>query len=63
VYLEDLKRWPENGWSLQGLLLCAEGRGLGREADELRARFQRAWARADVQLTSSCYCQARREPR
>jgi tetratricopeptide (TPR) repeat protein len=60
VYVEDLQRWPENGWSLQGLLLCAEGRGLARETDEIRARFQRAWARADVSLTTSCFCQARR---
>ncbi len=60
VYREDLKRWPENGWSLYGLSRCAEARGLGREGDELRARFQRAWSRADVELSSSCFCQARR---
>ncbi|MDZ4775120.1 MAG: hypothetical protein SGI72_18535 [Planctomycetota bacterium] len=60
IYREDLKRWPENGWSLQGLLRCAEARGLGRETDELRARYQRAWSRADVVLTSSCFCQATR---
>jgi hypothetical protein len=60
TYQEDLQRWPENVWSLQGLLLCAEARGLSRDVDEVRARFQRASSRADVSLTASCFCQARR---
>lgn len=58
VYLEDLRRWPDNGWSLQGLLRCAEGRGEVELANERRARFQKAWSRADTPLTTSCFCQA-----
>lgn len=57
VFREDLKRWPENGWSLQGLLRCAEARGDDAAVSGLRQRFTAAWSRADVQLSTSCFCQ------
>ncbi|CAN5466582.1 hypothetical protein BH23VER1_BH23VER1_25730 [soil metagenome] len=55
VYLADLARWPENGWSLYGLAktLKAQGSPGAREAE---ARFQHAWQHADTQLTSTCLC-------
>lgn len=57
VYREDLERNPGNGWSLLGLekALAAQGRttAAGAVAQELAA----AWARADVQPRSSCYCE------
>jgi tetratricopeptide (TPR) repeat protein len=58
VYRQDLQRFPENGWSLFGLAQALEGRGQGTEAADVRARFSAAWKRADVQLRSSCFCQA-----
>jgi len=58
AYREDLARFPENGWSLFGLARCLELRGDADEAAKVRLRFERAWAHADVELTSSCYCQA-----
>jgi tetratricopeptide (TPR) repeat protein len=58
VYREDLKRFPENGWSLFGLAQALEGRGQNEEAAAVRARFDAAWKRADVKLRSSCFCQA-----
>ncbi len=58
VYRQDLSRFPENGWSLFGLAQALEGRGMKDEASAVRARFQTAWKRADVQLRSSCFCQA-----
>jgi tetratricopeptide (TPR) repeat protein len=58
VYRQDLSRFPENGWSLYGLMQALEGRGLKEEAAAARARFEIAWKRADVQLRSSCFCQA-----
>jgi tetratricopeptide (TPR) repeat protein len=51
VYREDLKRFPENGWSLQGL--AASLRAQGKPADAVEARFRKAWAGADVTLTAS----------
>ena len=53
VYREDLKRFPENGWSLYGLLASLRAQGKHAEATGVDARFRRAWARADVTLTAS----------
>ena len=53
VYREDLKRNPENGWSLFGLAQSLRAQGKSAEADEVDARFRRAWAEADVTLTAS----------
>lgn len=56
VYRDDLKKHPENGWSLFGLAESLRAQGKTAEADEVELRFQAAWQRADVELTSSCYC-------
>ena len=53
VYREDLVRVRENGWSLFGLAQSLEAQGKAGEAAAVRARFEKAWARADVRLTSS----------
>jgi len=58
VYRDDLKAWPENGWSLQGLAKCLAARGATTEADEVQTRLQSAWARADIKPTTSCLCVA-----
>jgi len=56
AYREDLRRFPENGWSLVGLAKCLEARGATDEARDVRQRFEKAWAGADVPLRSSCFC-------
>jgi tetratricopeptide (TPR) repeat protein len=48
VFREDLKRFPENGWSLQGLGDALRLQNRGTEADAVMARFREAWAKADV---------------
>jgi tetratricopeptide (TPR) repeat protein len=53
VYREDLRWNPENGWSLFGLAQSLRAQGKAAEAAAVDARFRRAWARADVTLTSS----------
>jgi tetratricopeptide (TPR) repeat protein len=55
VYQEDLRRHPENAWSLLGLQQSriAQGKELDRSLD---ARVTAAWARADVKPVASCYC-------
>ena len=53
VYRDDLKRNPENGWSLYGLARSLEAQGKTAEAAAVQARFQKAWARADVTLSAS----------
>ena len=56
VYRDDLKRYPENGWSLRGLGQALEAQGKREEAAEMKARLAKAWARADVVVDSSCLC-------
>jgi tetratricopeptide (TPR) repeat protein len=53
VYREDLRRNPDNGWSLFGLAQSLRALGKADEASAVEARFARAWARADVKLTAS----------
>ena len=53
VYREDLKRFPENGWSLFGLAAALRAQGKSAEAAAVDQRFAKAWAAADVKLTAS----------
>lgn len=53
VYLDDLKRYPENGWSLTGLQQCQAKLGKKTEMAATAKRFAKAWKNADVALTSS----------
>lgn len=52
VYREELRRNPENGWSLFGLSQALEAQDHA-EATDVGQRFERAWANADVTLTAS----------
>ena len=56
VYREDLRRWPENGWSLHGLADALKALGRLEESNALRDRAKAAWARADVKVGPSCLC-------
>jgi tetratricopeptide (TPR) repeat protein len=53
VYWEDLRRNRENGWALSGLLQALRAQNKDAEAALTDARLKKAWARADVVLTSS----------
>jgi tetratricopeptide (TPR) repeat protein len=48
AFREDLARFPENGWSLQGLARSLADQGRVAEAAEARRRFEAVWASADV---------------
>ncbi|HEU5305018.1 MAG TPA: alpha/beta fold hydrolase [Gemmatimonadales bacterium] len=53
VYREDLVHRPENGWSLHGLANSLRAQKKDKEAAAVEARFQKAWAKADVKLAGS----------
>lgn len=55
VYIEDLRRWPENGWSLFGLAQSLRAQGKPG-ADAVEARFRAVWKDADMTISSSCLC-------
>jgi hypothetical protein len=57
VYLEDLRRNRDNGWSLTGLQLALWAQGRDGEAEELSPRLARAFGTADTRPSSSCYCE------
>ncbi len=55
VYWEDLRRNPQNGFSLFGLQQALKAQNKTNIASEIAKRFQDAWQQADVTLTSSRY--------
>ncbi|MBI3451225.1 MAG: hypothetical protein HY049_20210 [Acidobacteria bacterium] len=52
VYRKDLEINPESGWSLHALALCLDHRKAA-EAAPVKARFEKAWATADVKLAGA----------
>ncbi len=57
AFREDLKLFPENGWSLLGLGRALRGQGRTADAERVEARFAAAWSRADVEIHAPCLCQ------
>jgi tetratricopeptide (TPR) repeat protein len=55
VYLEDLRRYPKNGWSLYGLSKSLSAQGKSAQAKGVSQGFQNAWVRADVTLQASAF--------
>jgi len=53
AYRDELRRNPENGWSLFGLEQALQAQGKTAEANAVAKRFQQAWAHADITLTAS----------
>ena len=50
IFLEELRRNPENGWSLFGLEQSLRAQGRKKEAGEVADRFKSSWKNADVEL-------------
>ena len=57
VYWEDLRRNKENAWSLFGLMQALKAQSKNADAALIEARFQKAWAGADVKIVSSRFAQ------
>jgi len=58
VYRADLVDNPENGWALFGLhqaLVARNSKSTAKETVAVKARFDAAWADADITLTSTAY--------
>lgn len=56
VYREDLAHWPENAWSLLGLENALAAQGKSREAELIKPRREKAWARATIRARATCMC-------
>ncbi len=53
VYREDLAIYPNNGWSLFGLLQSLQAQEKNSEAKIIQQQFESAWQYGDVRLTGS----------
>ena len=53
VYWQDLRRNPENGYALFGLMQSLQAQGRTKAAAQIEVRFRQAWNAADVSLTAS----------
>ena len=53
IYWQDLRNNPDNAYSLLGVSQALEAQGNEAGAKAMAARFDQAWAMADVELSSS----------
>ncbi|HXV43687.1 MAG TPA: hypothetical protein VEC96_11545, partial [Anaerolineae bacterium] len=53
VYREDLRQYPNNGWSLFGLAESLKAQGKADQAGEAQEYFEEAWQYADITLAAS----------
>ena len=53
VFWEDLKKNPENGWSLFGLMEALRAQGKTDDAAMIEARFRKVWKDSDVRLAAA----------
>lgn len=56
VYLEDLRRIPENGWSLLGLSQAEAALGNSTMSKAWQSRYRAIWAKNAEAQASSCAC-------
>jgi Flp pilus assembly protein TadD len=52
AFNEDLKKFPNNGWSLSGLHASLLKQGRAAEAAGLETRLRDAWKQADIQVAA-----------
>ena len=55
VYRADLKKNPNNGWSLFGLAQALRGEKKSAEAAKVEKQAAAAWKNADIKLTSTAF--------
>jgi hypothetical protein len=53
AFTEDMRKFPDNGWSLSGLQASLERQGRGSDAAAVKERLARAWTGADIQLAAA----------
>ena len=55
IYMEDLKVFRKNGWSLKGLYNVYNGQGQNAKAEEMQTAFEEAWQFADTKIERSVF--------
>jgi tetratricopeptide (TPR) repeat protein len=52
AFRDDMKKFPDNGWSLSGLQAALEKQGKTSEAATVKARLDEQWKMADIQVAA-----------
>ncbi|NES01193.1 MAG: hypothetical protein F6J86_46810 [Symploca sp. SIO1B1] len=50
AFRDDLDIYPDNGWSLYGLVQSLQAQGKTTEAETIQQQYQQAWQYADFEL-------------
>ena len=58
----DLKKFPDNGWSLSGLQASLEKQGRAADAAAVKARLDHQWKMSDIQVAGGRAREAVRQP-
>jgi tetratricopeptide (TPR) repeat protein len=58
----DMKKFPDNGWSLSGLQASLEQQGRAADAAAVKARLEQQWRMADIQVAAGRPREAARPP-
>ena len=58
----DMKKFPDNGWSLSGLQASLERQGRATEAAAVKARLEQQWRMSDIQVAAGRPRDAGRHP-
>jgi tetratricopeptide (TPR) repeat protein len=53
AFRSDMRKFPNNGWSLSGLEASLERQGRKSEAVEVKARLDQAWRAADTKVVAA----------
>jgi tetratricopeptide (TPR) repeat protein len=53
AFRDDMKKFPDNGWSLSGLHASLEQQGRAADAATVKARLDTMWRKSDVQLAAA----------
>jgi Flp pilus assembly protein TadD len=53
AFREDLRKFPDNGWALSGLLASLTRQGRSAEAADVKARLEEQWRRADPEARAA----------
>jgi hypothetical protein len=51
AFRQDLERFPDNGWSLDGLARSLTAQGRTAEAERVRKQFAETWKTADIRIS------------
>jgi predicted Zn-dependent protease len=53
AFRDDMRKFPNNGWSLSGLEASLERQGRKGEAADVKARLDQSWRAADTQVVAA----------